>query len=50
MEARYIEGDDTGWLRVKKNTSIEIALPEYLKVDFIESKKESGTNNMRDYF
>lgn len=50
MEARYIEGDDTGWLRVKKNTGIEIALPEYLKVDFIESKKEPDMNHMRDYF
>lgn len=50
MEARYIQGDSTGWLRVKKNSGVEIALPEYLKVKLIESKKDPGTNQVRDYF
>ena len=50
MEVRYVEGDDTGWLRVTKNAGSEIALPEYLKVDFTESKKALGSNIMRDYF
>ena len=50
MEDRYIQGDSTGWLVVRKNSGLNIALPEYLKVQFTESKKEFGTNDVRDYF
>ena len=50
MEQRYILGDETGWLRVKKLSGVEIALPEFLKIEFIETKKDPTTNQIRDHF
>jgi hypothetical protein len=45
MEMRYISTDNTGWLRVKLDSSGTIvALPQYLKVKYIERRGE------RDYF
>jgi hypothetical protein len=50
MDQRYIDGDSTGWLQVRRATGAVIALPEYLKVEFLERKKDPRTNEIRDYF
>jgi hypothetical protein len=49
-EERYIIGDDTGWLRVRKTSGDEIPLPEFLKVEFLKSEKEPARREVRDHF
>jgi hypothetical protein len=42
---KYVVGDRSGWLRVKlDNSALEISLPEYLQVEFMQNKLG------RDYF
>lgn len=51
MPNRYIIGDANGWLRVRLEPGGEIiALPEYLRVDYQETKQVENSNERRDYF
>ncbi|MBI4750909.1 MAG: hypothetical protein HY774_20715 [Acidobacteria bacterium] len=51
MSNRYIIGDANGWLRVRLEPSGEIiALPEYLRVDYQETRQEENSSERRDYF
>lgn len=51
MPNRYIIGDANGWLRVRLEPGGEIiALPEYLRVDYQETKQGENPSERRDYF
>jgi hypothetical protein len=50
MDIRYIKGDSKGWLRARRENGREVELPEFLKVEFIETKADSASGQLRDHF